>query len=151
MASADENEALVRRFVDDIVNGENYDLAEELFAESYVRHDPTMGEGEGQRGPAAFVAAVEPMRDAFPDLEMTIDHLIATGEEVAFRATERGTHEGEFMGIEPTGTEVEVAGIAMHRIENGKVAETWAVWDVLGLLGQLGVISLDDDLGDLPA
>ena len=151
MTTTTENEELVRRFVDEIVNGGNYDLAEELFAETYERHDPTMGEVDGERGPAAFVGAVEPMRAAFPDLEMTVEHVIAADDTVAFRAIERGTHEGEFMGIEPTGAEVEVAGIAIHRIEDGKVAETWAVWDVFGLLTQLGALPDSGDFGDMPA
>ncbi len=73
---------------------------------------------------------------------MTLHEVLADGGYVAFRATEIGTHEGEFMGIEPTGRRVEMEGTVIHRLEDGKVAETWAQFDVLGLLRQLGAIEL---------
>lgn len=132
------NEGIVRRFVREVVNEGNYAVADELFAEEYVRHDPTLP--EEMRGPEGFKETVELWRTAFPDVEMTIDELVAEGDLVAFRATETGTHEGEFMGIEPTGRRVELTGNVMHRLADGKVAETWATFDMLGLFDQLGVI-----------
>jgi steroid delta-isomerase-like uncharacterized protein len=136
----ERNEETVRRFVREIVNEGNYDVADELFADGYVRHDPTIP--EDKRGPEGFVETVEAYRSAFPDVEMTLHETICDGEYVAFRATETATHEGEFMGIEPTGRKVEMEGNVIHRLEDGKVAETWAQFDMLGLLGQLGAIEL---------
>lgn len=136
----ERNEEIIRRFVREIVNAGNYDVADDLFAEDYVRHDPTVP--EEKRGPEGFKETVEAFRSAFPDVEMTLHEVFADGEYVAFRATEIGTHEGEFMGIEPTGRRVEMEGTVIHRLEDGKVAETWAQFDVLGLLRQLGAIEL---------
>lgn len=134
----ERNEETVRRFVREIVNEGNYDVAEELFADGYVRHDPAIP--EEKRGPEGFVETVETFRAAFPDVEMTLHELLRDGEYVAFRATETATHEGEFMGIEPTGRKVEMEGNVIHRLEDGKVAETWAQFDMVGLLEQLGAI-----------
>lgn len=134
----ERNEETVRRFVREIVNGGNYDAADELFAEGYVRHDPTIP--EEKRGPEGFRETVEAFRSAFPDVEMTLHEVVCDGEYVAFRATETATHEGEFMGVEPTGKEVRMEGNVIHRLEDGKVAETWAQFDMLGLLEQVGAI-----------
>lgn len=135
---AERNKEIVERFVREVVNGGNYEVADELFADEYVRHDPTLP--EEKRGPEGFRETVEMWRTGFPDVEMTLDELIAEGDIVAFRATETGTHEGEFMGIEPTGERYEVTGNVMHRLENGKLVETWACFDMLGLFTQLGAV-----------
>ncbi|ADJ14877.1 ester cyclase [Halalkalicoccus jeotgali] len=136
----ERNEAIVRRFVREVVNEGNYATADELFADDYVRHDPSIP--EEKRGPEGFKETVEMWRAGFPDVEMTLDETVAAGDLVAFRATETGTHEGEFMGIEPTGTRVDLTGNVMHRLENGRVAETWATFDMLGLFEQLGAVEL---------
>lgn len=80
------------------------------------------------------------VRSAFPDLAVTTEDLIAEDDRVLTRYTLEGTHEGEFMGIEPTGAEVEVEGMSIGRIEDGKVVEGWTNMDVLGMLVQLGVV-----------
>ncbi|MCL7418099.1 MAG: ester cyclase [Halalkalicoccus sp.] len=136
----EQNKGLVRRFVREVVNAGDYEVVDELFAAEYVRHDPTLP--EEKRGPGGFKETVEMWRTAFPDVEMTIDAMVAEGDLVAFRATETGTHEGTFMGIEPTGKRVELTGNVMHRLEDGKLVETWASFDMLGLMEQLGAIEL---------
>lgn len=136
----EQNKEIVERFVREVVNGGNYGVADELFAEKYVRHDPTIP--EEMRGPEGFKETVEMWRTGFPDVEMTLEEMIAEGDIVAFRATETGTHEGEFMGIEPTGERYEVTGNVMHRLEGGKLTETWACFDMLGLFSQLGVVEM---------
>jgi steroid delta-isomerase-like uncharacterized protein len=137
-----ENAALVRRAIDEIVNGGDYEAAERYFAADYVRHDPSTP--DVPRGPRGFVEAVRRYAEAFPDSTLTVEELISEGDFVAFRAVERGTHEGPFMGVEPTGTTVEMIGNAMHRIEDGKIAETWATWDLLGVLRQIGGLPRSD-------
>lgn len=135
-----DNEAVVRRLIDEFVNAGEYDVTDELFADGYVRHDPSASataDTETQ-GPASFREMIEGQRTAFPDLEVTIDEVCADGDLVTFRGTSRGTHEGTFMGIDPTGETIEVTGLAMHRVQDGKLTETWANWDTLGLLEQLG-------------
>lgn len=81
---------------------------------------------------------VELYRSAFPDIHFEHDDVITVGDKVAHRWTFTGTHRGEIMGIEPTGTSVMVQGIEMNRITDGKIAESWAMSDALGLLEQLG-------------
>lgn len=136
----ERNKAVVERFVREVVNEGRYDVVDELFAEEYVRHDPSMD--EEARGPEGFKEAVEMWRTAFPDVEMTLETIVAEGDLVAFRTTETGTHEGPFMGIEPTGKRIDLTGNVMHRLEDGKVTETWACFDMLGLFEQLGAIEM---------
>jgi predicted ester cyclase len=79
-------------------------------------------------------------RAAFPDGSMTIEDMIAEGEKVVTRKTYRGTHQGEFLSIPPTGRHVSLGLIDIMRIVDGKVVEHWNVGDDLGMLQQLGVI-----------
>jgi predicted ester cyclase len=79
-------------------------------------------------------------RAAFPDLHGTIEDQIAEGDKVVSRMTYRGTHQGELMGIPPTGKQVTMSFIGIHRITAGKVAEGWVNFDALGMMQQLGVI-----------
>jgi steroid delta-isomerase-like uncharacterized protein len=135
-----ENETLVRQFVAEIVNGGDYGLADELFAEDYTRHDPNAPSTE--TGPAGFVETLKQLRGGFPDMEVHLGTVVADGDLVAFEGTMTGTHEGPFQGIEATGTAVEIDGNAMHRIEDGRIAETWATWNFLGLLRQVGAVEV---------
>lgn len=135
----EQNKSVVRRFIEEFVVGGDESLADEFFAPDYVRHDP--GTPNGRQDRDEFVAMLSEMRTAFPDMEVEIEEMVAEGDFVVFRAVERGTHESEFMGIPPTGNSFEITGMAMHRIEDGKLAETWANWDMLGMLQQLGVSS----------
>lgn len=124
--------------ISEIVNEGNYDLADELFAADYCRHDDPLVDS-GERGPQVFVETVRAHREAFPDARIDIHEIICEGDLVAFTGTFSGTHQGPFMGVEPTGEEIAIAGTAMHRVEDGKVAETWATWNMLSLLQQVGV------------
>lgn len=97
-------------------------------------HDPTTQEfGSGMEG---FTRLIGYYREAFPDLEITFDEQLAAGDRVVDRWTGRGTHEGELMGIPPTGRSVTASGISIHRI-----AETWNTYDAAGMLRQVGGIS----------
>lgn len=79
-------------------------------------------------------------RAAFPDWTESVDDVVAEGKEVVIRVTGRGTHEGEFQGVAPTGRSVTATGVGIGRIENGRIAESWAEYDALGLMQQLGAI-----------
>ena len=94
-----ENKEIVRRFAETFVNGGNYDTAEEFLAEDIVDSTP-LGVGTGRD---AVVNATREVRTAFPDFSVTLHELVADGDMVAVRMTQRGTHEGVFMGNEPTG------------------------------------------------
>ena len=137
--SEDANCALVRRFIDEIFNAGNFDAAEEILTSDYMHHDPTTQEfGSGIEG---FKRLIGYYRDAFPDLQITFDEQFAAGDRVVDRWTGRGTHQGELMGIPATGRPVTAAGISIHRIAAGRIAETWNIYDAAGMLRQLGAIS----------
>jgi predicted ester cyclase len=123
---AEENKALVRREQEELWNHTgNLDAAEELFAAE---------QAEGARQEAAD------FRQGFPDVVSTIEDLIAEGNKIVARWRSRATHQGEYMGIPPSGKEVEFTGISVYRIEAGKIAESWNVEDQLGLMQQIGAI-----------
>jgi len=122
--SAEENKALVRREQQELWNHTgNLDAAEELYATE---------EADAARQEAADY------RQGFPDVANTVEDLIAEGDKVVARWRSRATHKGDYMGIPPTGTEVEVTGITLYRIQGGKIAASWNIEDKLGLMRQIG-------------
>ncbi len=136
--SAEENKAAVQRFGEEAFNNGDLSSSEELIADDIVDHDPAPGQAPGREGIEQFVTT---MRSAFPDLQTTIDEIIAEGDYVAFRYTIEGTHQGEFMGVAPTGNRVSVTAMEMLRFADGKMVDRWGNTDQLGLLQQLGAIS----------
>jgi steroid delta-isomerase-like uncharacterized protein len=135
--SLEGNKALVRRHVEEFWNQGQFDLADELHTEDIVLHDPSAPEVSGS---AAYTQVAVAYRTAFPDLRFTIEEMIAEGDLVSERWSASGTHQGELMGIPPTGVLSTNTGISIFRIEGGKIAEEWAEWSTLGMLQKLGVI-----------
>jgi steroid delta-isomerase-like uncharacterized protein len=135
---SEENKALVRRSFEEVFNQGNLDAVEEIFASEHVLHDPTSP--EEIRGAEGMKQYVSMYRTAFPDLQQSIEDQFAEGEKVATRLTGRGTHQGELMGIPPTGNRIEAPGIVINCISSGKIAESWANYDAMGMMQQLGVI-----------
>lgn len=133
-----ENKEIVRRFAQEFLNEGNYDTAEEFLAEDIADYTP-LGETTGRD---AVVETTKNLRTAFPDFVITPEEIITEGDTVAVRVTQRGTHEGPFMGIEPTGKSFEIDAMAFLRLEDGKIVERRARPNVLGLLRQLGVKEL---------
>jgi steroid delta-isomerase-like uncharacterized protein len=134
--SSDERKATVRRFFAAIEARDADALADDLLAPDYrLRFDslPEMGRDEAIGFFVAFVAA-------FPDIRHHIEDQVAEGDRVATRLTVRGTHQGDFMGMPPTGRTVEIGAINIKRFADGKIAEHWVRSDALGLLQQLGAI-----------
>ena len=135
---SEENKALVRRSFEEVFNQGNLYAVEEIFASDHVLHDPTSPEEiRGTEGMRDYVGMY---RAAFPDLQQTIEDQFAEGEKVATRLTGRGTHQGDLMGIAPTGNRIEAPGIVINRISSGKIAESWANYDAMGMMQQLGVL-----------
>ena len=132
----EENEALVRRFYDEVWNRGNVGVAEEVFAEDYVRHDlrPTAAEP----GPAGQARIATDFRTAFPDLRMELDLVLGEGDLVAARWTAEGTNTGPWAGRPPSGKHARFSGVNIFRFQDGKVAELWNHRDDLGLMQQLG-------------
>ena len=80
------------------------------------------------------------LRSAFPDFKATIDDMLADGDRVATRMTWTGTHQGEFMGIPPTGKRISIQVIDFVRFADGRFAEHWGLMDNMGMMQQLGAI-----------
>jgi predicted ester cyclase len=89
---------------------------------------------EETRGPAGFRGVVQQFRRASPDIEWTVEHLLATGDMMSLHYTVRGTHEGELIGSPATGTGVELEGMTLLRYEAGKAVEGWRIYDALGVM-----------------
>ena len=133
-----ENKALSRRLLEEAFNKGNLDVIDELVAPGIVNHDAALP--EPLVGIDASRASITGYRDAFPDLEITIEDQIAGGDGVATRWSARGTHQGELMGMPATGKQATVTGITIDRIVDGRIAESWTNWDTLGLMQQLGAV-----------
>jgi steroid delta-isomerase-like uncharacterized protein len=131
----EENKAVYRRFMDEIFNKGRLDLVDELVSQSYQLHDASPGTPQG---PEAIRQVVSMFRSAFPDLNISLDELLAEGDKVAARSTMRGTHRGAIFGIEPSGKAVEVQGLTMVTIRDGRLQESWVKNDVMALMSQLG-------------
>lgn len=135
--STEQNKANNRRVFEEAFNQGKLTVLDEVCASNYVLHDPT-GPIPGAEGFKQYVAMY---RAAFPDLRITLEDEVAEGDRVVVRWVARGTHQGELMGIPPTGRQITVTGITIVRADaSGKTEEAWVNLDTLGMLQQLGVI-----------
>jgi steroid delta-isomerase-like uncharacterized protein len=136
--STEQNKALVRRLMEEVINQGNTSLVDELFAPDFVEHE------ELPPGIPSGIEAVKTLftmfHSAFPDFQVTVDDLIAEGDKVVVRSTWSGTHKGEFMGIPPSGQSVSFGVYDIIRMAGGKVVEHWGQMDNMGLMQQLGVV-----------
>ena len=135
---AEQNKAVVRRVIEEVWNGGNLAVVDEVVAAGYVGHDP--GFPQPIRGPEGFKQWVMTARTAFPDFRIAVEDLLAEGDRVAGRITMRGTHHGPLAGLPPTGQAVEFSGMFVRRLEGGQFVQGWDTADLLGLLQQLGAI-----------
>lgn len=133
--TGDENKQIVRRFFEEVVTGGNLNLIDELFTEDVIDHTPA-GVTHGRE---AVKELMESLQTAFTDSVVTVEDVIAEGDTVAMRLGYRGTHEGEFMGLEPTDRDFDIEGMVFTRIRDGKIAERWQRSDMLGLMQQVGI------------
>jgi len=134
---SDQNKAIVRRLFEELWNKGNLSVADQLFSPNYAHHDPSTP--DFGRGPESERKRATLYRTAFPDLQLTIEDIIAEGETVMARWSCRGTHKGDLSGIAPTGKQFTISGVTIARLTNGKLAEGYVNWDALGLMQQLGV------------
>ena len=132
----EENKALVRRFYEEIFNQRDLAAADALLSPAYVLYHAAIP--RPVRGPEAFKKMMARGLATMPDVQMTVEHLVAEGEYVSAWFTAVGTHGGVAMGIAPTGRSVTVPGSALFRIVDGQVVEERRIEDTLGLLQQLG-------------
>ena len=136
--SAKENLVINLRYWEARNQG-NFAAMDELVAEEYS--DNTPGNMSGRAG---LKQRLRGLLDAFPDLHVTLDDVIACDDKVVVRTTWRGTHQGQFWTEEPTGKAVSFSWMGILRIQDGKIRESWSNWDMLGLFEQLGIVSLPE-------
>jgi steroid delta-isomerase-like uncharacterized protein len=136
---SEQNKSLARRSLYEVWNQGKLEVINELTAPKAIFHDPNVPGGKFE-GPQGYKQFVEIYRTAFPDVHFTIDDQIADGDKVVTRWSATGTQKGALMGIPPTNKRSTVTGMDIGRFENGKLVESWASYDMLGMLQQLGVV-----------
>jgi steroid delta-isomerase-like uncharacterized protein len=139
-----ENKRIVRRFYEEVWNERKIELVDQLVSASHALNDPIVS--GSQVGPELYKRRVAEFTKAFPDLCFTIEDTITEGSKSVICWTFTGTHQGEFRGIPGTGKKITVEGITIHHIKDGKILDSYARWDVLGFMRQLGAISSEGKL-----
>ncbi|NJW52964.1 ester cyclase [Salinimicrobium oceani] len=132
--SREENKEVQQKF-GDAINSGNLDNLRDLVSQDVKDHDPAPNQASGPQGYIDFFTM---MRNAFPDMQVEVEQLVADEDNVAFAYTLTGTHQGDFMGVGATNKPIEVRGMQISRFENGKMVERWGSSDELGILKQIG-------------
>ena len=135
--STEENKTLIRRFYEEVFNRRNLAALDDFYAPDHVDHTLPPGLPVSPQGTKQAIAT---MLAGFPDLQVTIEDMIAEGDKVVTSFTTHGTQQGTLGGIAPTGKQVAVSTIVITRIAGGKIAEDWGLDDRLGMLQQLGLV-----------
>ena len=138
---SEENKAMFRRYVEEVLNSGNYDRIEEFVAPEYVNYSLGV-DGEpavGTRGPEGYRQSHLRSRASFPDLHIEIQHILGDGDWIAVNTIWSGTHRGDYLGIAPTGKRVVWGMMLFRRISNGKMVEGWVTSATHRQLQALGV------------
>lgn len=134
---SEQNKTLARRWFEDLFSRGNLDAANEILSAEFVDHLTH----EDERGIEELKHYVTIYRTAFPDIQDTVEDIVAEADKVVVRWKSRGTHQGEFMGAAPTGRDVTFTGMRLFRIAENKIVESWVNIDERGLREQLGAVS----------
>jgi predicted ester cyclase len=137
--AVDENIAIVRRFIDEVLNKGQLELIPELWASDLVWHGGSLGTIQGVK---AYTEMLSGSAASFEDLHLIVDDTVATGNKVVVRFTNGGRNIGSFLGAEPTGEVIRWEGIGIYEIREGRISEAWFSEDLLGFAGQVGLIDL---------
>lgn len=140
--SIEANKQVVRRFYEEVLNSGKIEALEELAVNNYQEHDMLPGQGDGLPG---LRKRVTMLRTALTP-RFALDDVIAEDDRVVVRWTNSGTHVGDFMGAPATGRSFRIAGVDIHRLQDGKMAEHWHVVDQLSMLQQLGLIPSNESV-----
>jgi steroid delta-isomerase-like uncharacterized protein len=132
-----DNAAVVREFIEQVLNKGAIDQAGRYFWEDMVEEVPLPGQGPGLKG---LQDVLRGMKAAFPDIHWKIEEQLSDGDRVMTRFVWTGTHRGPFLGIPPTGRKVSVWGVVIDRLVDGRIKQTRIIMDALGMMMQMGVI-----------
>jgi steroid delta-isomerase-like uncharacterized protein len=134
----ERNKEIIRALAEDVIHRGDLNRVAEFFAPEYAPHDPSNpGRRGGVEGAREFIGM---LHAGLSDVRYSIEGLTAEADRVVYRWTLQGTHTGVFMGVPPSGRPIRVTGMDMFRLANGKIVESWASADALGMLQQLGVL-----------
>src|ERR1700761_2734003 len=132
-----DNEAILHRFIQEVINQGRYEVCDDIVAEDFFELDPLPGQRQGREGLKEVIAM---MRSAFPDIYWVTEESIASGDKVVTRFLWTGTHHGNFLGIPATGRPVTVKGVVIDRLVKGRMSSSRILMDTFRLMTQLGVI-----------
>ena len=139
--STEEKKDKARRLMEEAFGQGKVEVVDEVLDPNFVCYDPNSEAGE-VRGADTFKEEIGWFRNAFPDLTYTVDDQIAEDDKVITRWTARGTHQGEFFGVAPTGKWLQMSGIQIDCFdESGRMVEAWPEYDLLGAMRQLGAVA----------
>ena len=136
-SETERNKAVIRRFVEEVQNQKNWDAFDELNSSDFVNLSAPPGVPNDKEGGKMFLGA---FINAFPDSYVTIEDMIAEGDQVVTKKTFTGTHTGEFSGIPPTSNRVSIQYVDIMRVRDGQIVEHWLSMDQLSFMQQLGVV-----------
>ena len=142
--TAETNKLVMHGFTE-FINTASEKLAEELISPDAIFHVP--GRPEPMRGPAGYLAIIGMMRGGFPDIQWTLEEIVAERDKVAARFMMHGTHQGTFFGVPPTGKKIAVQAMNFYRLSGGQFVEEHCQPDMLGLLQQIGAVPSTQTLG----
>lgn len=147
--TTDQNKLTMRRLVSEGYNKNNLQLLDEIVAKDAINHDPS--QPNLGRGPEGARVSMRGYLTAFPDAKVTIEREIAEGDYVVQHLSTSGTHSGPLGPMPATGKQTSVTGVIISKFENGKVVETWSLWDLLSLMKQIGAVPTPETAAREPA
>lgn len=137
---SEENKALVRRWFEEVWNKGRADAIDEMLDENGIAHGLSDDPSNPIKGPSGFRPFHTQFREAFPNMKIVIEDLIAEGDRVAARCSVRGNHEGHFQGIAASQAPIDFTGMTIVRIYGGKIVEAWNNFDFMRLNRQVGLL-----------
>lgn len=137
----EQNKVLVRRYIEEVVNTGNVDRIAEFISSDYIEVHDNIEHPIGVEGAKEHILGV---RRTYPDLHVTIEQQIAEGDWVVTRITARGTHQGAWLGMKPTGKAVEITGVNIDRVADGLIVEHGGAANLLEPFLEIGAIRLAD-------
>jgi steroid delta-isomerase-like uncharacterized protein len=137
MSTTENNKAVIRKFLEEVINQNRMDRADDLVVEDFVELDPLPGQRQGREGLKEVLGM---MRAAFPDIYWVAEEMVAEGDTVVTRFTWSGTHRGVFLGVPATGRSLVVKGVVMDQLAGGRMSKSRILMDSLGMMQQLGVV-----------
>ena len=137
---SEENKALIHRWFEEVWNKGREEAIDEMFAEDGIAHGLAQDPGEPLRGATGFKPFFQKFRDAFPDIEVVVEDTVSEGDKVAARCTVRGKHQSDSLGFAATQQPMEITGISIVRVRDGKIVEAWNNFDFMSMFRQLGAL-----------